>query len=85
MGTGATEAPSWPGALRPFQPAFRLYDLRHSAATLLLRAGVPPKVVSERLGHASVAFTLDTFTASLPDMQGEAAGALEELLTKRRA
>jgi hypothetical protein len=42
-------------------------------------------VVSERLGHASVAFTLDTFTASLPDMQGEAAGALEELLTKRRA
>ena len=38
----------------------RLHDLRHSAATLMLRAGVHPKVVSERLGHATVSLTLDT-------------------------
>jgi integrase len=40
---------------------FRLYDLRHSCATLLLVAGENPKVVSERLGHASVVLTLDTY------------------------
>ena len=42
-------------------PIVRLYDLRHSAATLALAAGVPPKVVSEQLGHASAAFTLDVY------------------------
>ena len=41
---------------------FRLYDLRHTAATLALTAGVPPKVVSEMLGHASAAFTLDVYS-----------------------
>jgi integrase len=40
---------------------------------LALRAGVHPKVVSERLGHASVAFTLDVYTDSVPDMQEAAA------------
>ena len=39
----------------------RLYDLRHSGATHALAAGVPPKVVSEQLGHASTAFTLDVY------------------------
>ena len=51
-----------------------------TAATLLLRAGVHPKVVSERLGHSSVAFTLDVYSASLPDMQEEAAEKLEAML-----
>lgn len=68
------------GRGRTFQPAFRMYDLRHTAATLLLRAGVHPKVVSERLGHSSVAFTLDVYSASLPDMQEEAAEKLEAML-----
>jgi len=63
-----------------FRPAFRLYDLRHTAATLLLRQGVNPKVASERLGHASVAFTMDVYAASLPDLQEEAADKLETLL-----
>lgn len=40
----------------------RLHDLRHTHATLMLKAGVHPKIVSERLGHATVAFTLDTYT-----------------------
>jgi integrase len=43
-------------------PNLRLYDLRHTSATLALTVGVPPKVVSEQLGHASAAFTLDTYS-----------------------
>lgn len=54
-------------------PRIRFHDVRHTHATLLLRAGVSPKVVSERLGHASVAFTLDTYAHVMPGMQPEAA------------
>jgi len=71
---------SGPTARPRFRPAFRMYDLRHSCATLLLRAGENPKVVSERLGHSSVAFTMDVYTASLPDMQEGAAQKLQEML-----
>ena len=46
----------------------RFHDLRHSAASLMLAAGVNPKVVSERLGHASVAFTLQVYSHVLPDL-----------------
>lgn len=59
---------------------FRLYDLRHAHATLLLLAGVHPKVVSERLGHASVMLTLDTYSHVLPGMQEESARKLNSLL-----
>jgi integrase len=59
----------------------RLYDLRHTAATLLLAAGVHPKVASERLGHASITMTLDTYSHVLPDMQREASDKMEELLS----
>ena len=58
----------------------RLYDLRHTCATLLLAAGENPKVVSERLGHASVTLTLDTYSHVLPDMQKAAAEKLERML-----
>jgi integrase len=58
----------------------RLYDLRHTAATLALSAGVPPKVVSEMLGHASAAFTLDVYAHVLPHMQDSAAAQVEALL-----
>ena len=61
-------------------PAIRLYDLRHTAATLALSAGVPPKVVAEQLGHASAAFTLDQYSHVLPHMQQEAATRVEALL-----
>ncbi len=61
-------------------PRIRLYDLRHTAATLALAAGVSPKVVSEQLGHASTAFTLDTYAHVLPHMQDEAATNVEALL-----
>ena len=51
-------------------PRIRLYDLRHSAATIALAAGVSSKVVSEQLGHASTAFTLDTYAHVLPPHAG---------------
>lgn len=59
---------------------FRLYDLRHTCATLLLQAGENPKVVSERLGHASVVLTLDTYSHVLPTMQQTATDKLEKML-----
>ena len=58
---------------------FRVYDLRHTCATLLLLAGENPKVVSERLGHASVTLTLDTYSHVLPAMQEESARKLEAM------
>lgn len=61
-------------------PNIRLYDLRHTAATLALAVGIAPKVVSEQLGHASAAFTLDTYSHVLPHMQDEAAAKMEAAL-----
>jgi integrase len=61
-------------------PNIRLYDLRHTAATLALAAGVSPKIISEQLGHASVAFTLDVYSHVLPHMQEAAALKVETLL-----
>jgi hypothetical protein len=60
----------------------RLYDLRHTAATLALKAGVPPRVVAEQLGHASAAFTLDFNSHLLPHMQEQAAMKVEEILIR---
>ncbi len=54
-------------------PRIRLHDLRHTHATILLQQGVNPKVVSERLGHASVSFTMDVYQHVLPGMQAQAA------------
>jgi integrase len=64
-------------------PAIRFHDLRHSYATLALRNGVPVKVVSETLGHASITLTLDTYSHVLPDMQDDAAARMEGLLGRR--
>ena len=61
-------------------PNIRMYDLRHTAATLALSAGVSPKIVSEQLGHASVAFTLEVYSHVLPHMQDTAAIKVEALL-----
>jgi integrase len=61
-------------------PNIRLYDLRHTAATLGLIVGVSPKVVSEQLGHTSVAFTLDVYSHVLPHMQDDAAAKVEAVL-----
>lgn len=53
-------------------PKFRLYDLRHTAATILINAGTHIKVVSERLGHASIQLTLDTYAHVHPEIEAEA-------------
>lgn len=62
----------------------RLHDLRHTHATLMLRQGVHPKVVSERLGHSSVAITLDTYSHVLPGIQAAAARRFDEELQTAR-
>ena len=54
--------------------------LRHTAATLMLSRGIHRKIVSEMLGHATIAITLDTYRHVLPMMQREAATAMDELL-----
>lgn len=61
-------------------PDIRLYDLRHSFATLALRAGTPAKLVSEQLGHSSVAFTLDVYFHVLEEARGEAAPQLSDFI-----
>jgi len=61
-------------------PAFRFHDLRHSVATLLLLAGENPKVVSERLGHAKVEITLNTYSHVLPTLQKGAAEKMNRIL-----
>ena len=59
-------------------PSIRFHDLRHTHASLMLKQGVHPKVVSERLGHASVTITLDTYSHVLPGLQEAAALSFEE-------
>ncbi|KAF0248737.1 MAG: integrase family protein [bacterium] len=60
--------------------SIRLYDLRHSCATLLLSANENPKVVSERLGHSTIVLTLDVYSHVLPSMQQAASEKLEQIL-----
>ena len=61
-------------------PTIRLHDLRHTAATLALTAGVHPKVVQERLGHANITITLDTYSHVLQGLQEDAAAKVAALV-----
>jgi integrase len=61
-------------------PRIRFHDLRHTHATLLLQEGVNVKVVSERLGHANISITLDTYSHVLPSMQQHAADRIDAAL-----
>ena len=62
-------------------PEIRFHDLRHTAATLLLNHGVPPIVVSRRLGHYKVSMTLDIYGHLMPEIQDTAAKLIDELIT----
>jgi len=62
-------------------PHIRFHDLRHTHATILFQAGVHPKVVSERLGHSSVAFTLDTYSHMIPGLQEAAAERFDRFVS----
>lgn len=64
-------------------PDIRLHDLRHSNATALIKAGISAKVVQQRLGHADVSITLNTYTHVLPDMDIEAAEKLDSMILKK--
>jgi integrase len=72
FGTALTEA-----AL----PRIRLHDLRHTHATLAIRAGVAPKVISERLGHHTPEFTMHQYAHVMPGMQAEAAARIADLVS----
>ena len=61
-------------------PRIRFHDLRHTSATLLLAAGVHPKVVQERLGHSTISLTLDTYSHAVPTMQRDAADRMDGLI-----
>ncbi len=62
-------------------PEIRFHDLRHTSATLLLGKNINPKIVSEMLGHSTIAITLDTYSHVLPNMRDHAAKAMEEALS----
>ncbi len=70
-------------ARRAGLPPIRLHDLRHTAASLALQAGVPMKVVSEQLGHSSLAITADTYTSVLPAVARAAAEAVSRIIPRR--
>ena len=61
-------------------PRIRLHDLRHTHASLALAAGIHPKVVSERLGHANISITLDTYSHVIPSLQQEVADVVADLV-----
>lgn len=61
-------------------PRIRFHDLRHTSASLLIRRGVPAKVVADRLGHADATFTLKVYTHVYDDQRAAAALPLDELL-----
>lgn len=60
-------------------PVIRFHDMRHTHGSLLIKEGVPVKVVSERLGHANIAFTIQTYQHLLPGMQADAARIYQRL------
>jgi integrase len=67
-------------ARRAGLPRIRLHDLRHSYASAALAAGVPAKVISERLGHATIAVTMDIYSHVLPGLDREAADTVARLI-----
>ncbi len=77
-----THTSFWPILKAAKIEGVRFHDLRHTAATLMLAAGVNAKVVSERLRHARVAFTLDVYSHVLPTMQRAGVVALEAYLRR---
>ena len=64
-------------------PPIRFHDLRHTHATLLLKAGVPIKVVSERLGHSTPGFTMATYQHVIPGMQARSRPHLRSTAPRR--
>jgi integrase len=64
-------------------PTISVHGLRHTHATIALQAGVHPKVVQERLGHASIAITLDTYSHVIPQLDSGAAALIADAVAVR--
>jgi integrase len=64
-------------------PKIRLHDLRHTHASIALKAGVPVKVISERLGHENPAFTMKQYAHVIPGMQADAARVVAALVARQ--
>jgi len=62
----------------------RLHDARHTHASLMLKQGVHPKIVQERLGHATIAITLDTYSHIVPGLQEAAAAGFDKMVLSKR-
>ena len=62
-------------------PEIRFHDLRHSAATLMLKQGVHPKIVQQRLGHTDISITLDIYSHAIPEMQTDVSQKMDEILS----
>jgi len=65
-------------------PKARLHDIRHSHASLLLKRGINPKVIQERLGHSTIGITLDLYSHLTPGMQEEASNMINDLFADKR-
>jgi len=62
-------------------PSIRLYDLRHTCASLLLTLGVPMRVVMEILGHSQISITANTYTHVIPQLERDAADRIDAFFT----
>jgi len=69
-------------AARAGVKVIRLHDARHTHASLMLKQGIHPKIVQERLGHASIQMTLDTYSHVAPGIQEAAAQSFDKLFVK---
>ena len=69
-------------ATRAGLQGIRLHDARHTHASLMLKQGIHPKIVQERLGHSSIAITLDTYSHVAPGLQETAAARFDDVLAK---
>jgi len=79
-----TVSHAWLKLLRTTEiKAIRLHDARHTHASIMLRQGIHPKIVSERLGHASIQTTLDTYSHVVPGLQQQAAERFDAAFTNR--
>ncbi len=65
-------------------PVIRLHDARHTHASLMLKQGVHPKIVQERLGHASIQMTLDTYSHVAPGLQQAAANKFDDIVLSKQ-
>ena len=62
-------------------PRVRFHDLRHTHASWMLKKGISPKVIQERLGHSTISTTLDIYSHVTPGMQREAVEIFDKILT----